>query len=214
MYFREKFSERLTKLRLVHQIPTAILADILELKSRTSINDFESQRTNPSVDVLLKISKLFGVSLDWLSGYSNTPYINELLISYEEEFIDTNDLHHPNITKHPDIDHLFRAIAFDTTGKYLFPEDRIKFFSLPSRANILFSLIVIRHFSKIFYSEGHSAQHERLEDSISRLLTGNKTSRLAGELCLSCYETLAALLDTSCWTFNPPVTTIKYNINN
>lgn len=191
MLFCESFSKRLALLRTTYQLPTVILAKILKLKSRTSINDFESQRTNPSVDVLLNISKLFGVSLDWLSGYSNTPYVAEVLLSYEEEFINETGLRHPDIRKHADINYLYQVLVFSSTATsdYL-GANRDKHFSLPVRANILFSLNVIKYFAKVFSSEGYNAQKEQVGYCISKLLKGTKSHHLAGLLCYSCYDTI------------------------
>lgn len=191
MIKRKHFSERLIQLRQSHEISRPILANILNLKSRSSINHLEAQNIKPSVDVLLSISKLFGVSLDWLSGYSNTPYVAEVLLSYEEEFINETGLRHPDIRKHADINYLYQVLVFSSTATFDYlGANRDKHFSLPVRANILFSLNVIKYFAKVFSSEGYDAQKEQVGYCISKLLKGTKSHRLAGLLCYSCYDTI------------------------
>jgi len=62
----QRFGEKLRKLRRQHDMTMKELADALEFTSHGSVGDLESGRNKPSVEVALKISRLFNVSLDQL----------------------------------------------------------------------------------------------------------------------------------------------------
>ena len=61
------FSERIKKLRLNNKMTMDTLAEKLSVtKSRISM--WENNGTVPREDVLIQLSKLFGVSIDYLLG--------------------------------------------------------------------------------------------------------------------------------------------------
>ena len=62
----ERFGEKLRKLRRQHKTTMKELADALGFTSHGSVSDLESGRNKPSMEVALKISRLFNVSLDQL----------------------------------------------------------------------------------------------------------------------------------------------------
>ncbi len=62
----ERFGEKLRKLRQQHKMTMKELADALGFTSHGSVSDLESGRNKPSMEVALKISRLFNVSLDQL----------------------------------------------------------------------------------------------------------------------------------------------------
>lgn len=114
MFSRSFFSTRLKLLRKSYFLTNNCLAFLLNLKNEASIRDYEAQRTVPSVDVLSDIANLFGVSIDWLTGRSNVPYTDEILLSLEEYNL------------------------LPTVENYETPSKRSKLYSLPVRANIIF----------------------------------------------------------------------------
>lgn len=59
--------ERITQLRKQHDISQAELAVKAEV-SRTIIGNYERNANTPSIEVLLKIAKVFDVSVDFLIG--------------------------------------------------------------------------------------------------------------------------------------------------
>ena len=61
-----RFGEKLRKLRRQHDLTMKELADALGFTSHGSVSDLESGRNKPSVEIALKISELFNVSLDQL----------------------------------------------------------------------------------------------------------------------------------------------------
>lgn len=115
MLNRKIFANRIKILRLSHELSVSQLAELLSLKSKGSISAFEAQRGFPSCEILIRISSLFAISLDWLTGRSNIPYTNEILLHLEKQ-----KFSEPEFTTY-----------FDETI-------RQSIYSLPIRANIIF----------------------------------------------------------------------------
>ena len=74
MVFENVFKTRLKELRESHNVTMTELADILGMTSSAAISQFETGKSLPSYFTLLKIALFFGVSLEWLTGLSDTPY--------------------------------------------------------------------------------------------------------------------------------------------
>ena len=79
------FGENFKKIRTRFQIPMADMALLLDLKKASSIVAFESGKNYPSVSILLRFVKLFGVSLDWLFCFSDIPYTVDTVKTAEVE---------------------------------------------------------------------------------------------------------------------------------
>lgn len=71
---QNSFSERVRMLRLLYDLTLKEEAELLGLKSGGNITAMESGKTKPSYDTMVKIQALYGVSVDWLMGYSDRPY--------------------------------------------------------------------------------------------------------------------------------------------
>lgn len=69
------FSERLKALRLENNLSQAKMAEMLNISPRQYQNQ-EYGKNAPSFDLLLTLSHLFGVSIDYLAGLSDNPKIN------------------------------------------------------------------------------------------------------------------------------------------
>ncbi len=67
-----KFSQRIKELRTKNKMTQEDLADLIGV-SRTTITGYETRGTEPSLDKLLELSKIFGVACDFLLG--NDDYI-------------------------------------------------------------------------------------------------------------------------------------------
>lgn len=50
------------------------LAELLFIKTSAGINQFESGRSQPSLETAVTIATMFGVSLEWLVGLAKEPY--------------------------------------------------------------------------------------------------------------------------------------------
>ena len=77
-------AKRVRMLRTDYTLTTTELAILLGFKRKTSITAIEVGRSVPSYDVLMYIVQLFGVSMDWLMGYSDIQYDEEVLLNVEK----------------------------------------------------------------------------------------------------------------------------------
>ncbi|WP_418627483.1 helix-turn-helix domain-containing protein [Anaerosinus sp.] len=137
MFNQMFFAQNLKLLREIHNLSNADLSELIGLKSRTSISDFEALRTFPSSKVLADIADLFGVSIDWLSGRSNEAYKNDILLYLEEEYLKQL------IIETHEVFQKFERYRIPYTfilqcPKYQDKDWRMQSLSLPLRANILF----------------------------------------------------------------------------
>jgi len=73
---KKVFAERLKKVRTEKGLSQYKLADIMKC-ARTTISAYELGRNEPSYSDLIKLSKLFNVSAEWLMGNTNDPIILE-----------------------------------------------------------------------------------------------------------------------------------------
>lgn len=70
------FNERLKELRTNRSMTQEQLANIINLSTGT-IASLENGRRQPSYDVLLRLASFFDVSIDYLVGKSDIPYLQE-----------------------------------------------------------------------------------------------------------------------------------------
>lgn len=77
MINREIFSNRLKQLRKEKNLSMQSLAQIVGLKSKGSIGQFETGLNVPSADILVALADYFGVSIDYLVGRSDKLEINK-----------------------------------------------------------------------------------------------------------------------------------------
>ena len=71
------FSENLRRLREFKKIDKAELARILDISAQ-AVGQFENKKRDPSLDTLKKISKYFGVTLDYLLSDNNNANISTI----------------------------------------------------------------------------------------------------------------------------------------
>lgn len=116
--------DRLRKLRLLHNIPVKDFANILNMQPR-NYQRYEKGEIDPPLSKILLIANVYAVSIDWLTGISNTPYSNDILLHYETKATVNG------------------ATTFGVGAGILIPqryyieENRIKNYTLPIRANII-----------------------------------------------------------------------------
>ncbi len=67
-------NERLRELRLLHNISQVSLAQRLGV-TKQSVSNWENDNIQPSIEILIKISKFFSVSTDYLLGLDNRQYL-------------------------------------------------------------------------------------------------------------------------------------------
>lgn len=147
MSFRHSFSERLKILRVIHELSSAELAELLFFQNKGSIGHIESGKALPSSETLDHITDLFAVSLDWLAGKSDIIYRPEIIESIEKELLLLRYVNNAQTT-------LYRVSSYMVLYDiYADSVQRATTFSLPVRANIVFFLQVLLKSSMLFYTE-------------------------------------------------------------
>ncbi|MDY6084801.1 MAG: helix-turn-helix transcriptional regulator [Dialister sp.] len=68
------FRQKLRILRTLYGLTLNEVKDLLELKSGGNVSGLENGRVRPSYATLVKIQALYGISIDWIMGFSDTPY--------------------------------------------------------------------------------------------------------------------------------------------
>ncbi len=81
-----KWNKRIKDLREDHDLTQDELAEQLEVSKRTLLR-YESGVSEPTISVLIKLSLLFDVSVDYIIGIKNNPEIEESTIKSEIEDI-------------------------------------------------------------------------------------------------------------------------------
>jgi len=102
----------------------------LNLNSNVVPSKWELQKNWPSTESLISISRLFGVTTDWLLGNTDQPYNEDLLETIEEELI------HSTVCFGHSHQSIFNQIGFPDA--YYKPDLRRITYSMPVRANIIF----------------------------------------------------------------------------
>lgn len=71
---QNSFSQKIRMLRQLYYLTLKEEAELLGLKSGGNITAMESGKTKPSYDTMIKIQALYGISIDWIMGFSDMPY--------------------------------------------------------------------------------------------------------------------------------------------
>lgn len=100
----------------------ASLADLLSLEQRT-IAAYESEQADPSMQILIRMTDLFGVSLDYLYLFEKCPYPRNLKLlklaksldidSFSEARSNIEGVIKPFISKYPAVDLSFKQDTID-----------------------------------------------------------------------------------------------------
>ncbi|EGO2732892.1 helix-turn-helix domain-containing protein [Enterococcus faecalis] len=84
--------KRIIELRKKHNLTQEQLGDMLNV-SKQAVGGWERGRTEPSVNVLINLSKIFGTSVDYLLGLNNENYSEtNLLAETLNKLMSTDDL--------------------------------------------------------------------------------------------------------------------------
>lgn len=68
-------NERIKSLRIALNYSQVDLAEKLSV-SRQAVSNWENDNIQPSIDMLVRIAQLFGVSTDYMLGLENTPRVD------------------------------------------------------------------------------------------------------------------------------------------
>lgn len=80
------FGEKLRSLRLERKMTQQELADRLDLV-KGSISAYEQSKKYPSIEVLIKICKVFNVSADYLLGLSEDDFLTKSSLTDEQMYL-------------------------------------------------------------------------------------------------------------------------------
>jgi len=81
MIFLKYFQSRLKLLRESYDLSMTEFAELLMWSAPAAVNQFEKGKSTPSLETLLLITTRFGISMDWLTGLSDTPYTKDSITS-------------------------------------------------------------------------------------------------------------------------------------
>lgn len=131
MLDRILFAAKIKSLRLQHQLTIKELETLSSCMKRSSVSGWENSSNMPYADVITEYSRIFSVSADWLIGYSDDPYDEKVLLAIESELLSESiDYNGVEIS-------LIKKVEW-IPEEYWNPKLRIKTYSLPVRANIVF----------------------------------------------------------------------------
>ena len=128
------FRGRFKMVRQGYKLTLAETADLLGLRSRSAISELENGNKKLSLEAILQFTKVFGVSLDWLLGNTETRYLEVQLMLIEE-----NHLSICNFLEYYSLGVFKNAHDFQwIPEEYSQFELREATYSLPVRANICY----------------------------------------------------------------------------
>ena len=154
--YKESFSIKLKILRNTYGLSLAELASMLTVVgTRASLYDWENKRSFPSMENLISLTNLFGVSLEWLLGRSETIYSDESIEWSEEaigKYLHSLAALFPNSLQVS----YWHFYLCEHYPEYAFEERRNLYYSLPVRANIAVLMREVRLTSlywSMYYAE-------------------------------------------------------------
>lgn len=128
------FRGRFKMVRQGYKLTLAETADLLGMRSRSAISELENGNKKLSLEAILQFTKVFGVSLDWLLGNTETRYLEVQLMLIEE-----NHLSICSFLEYDSLGVFKNAHDFQWIPKEYFQfELREVTYSLPVRANICY----------------------------------------------------------------------------
>lgn len=130
MIIRNIFSERFLLLKQAYHLSYTDFAEMLGVKSKNTVNDWvRSQKGFPNETMLVLISNIFAVSLDWLLGRIERPYNEILLDELEEEYAIP----------------IFKEGRMPESVPYFDDRTRRNYYSYGQRANLIFAAVSSFH---------------------------------------------------------------------
>lgn len=111
----QKFSNRLISLRKEHGLTQEELAKIIK-KTRSSVSGYETEGKEPDLETVCLMANFFGVSTDYLLGYSDRPTHTEDVfyndtVNFKKHFENLPADMRPAVTKC--FDHFYRLLDRD-----------------------------------------------------------------------------------------------------
>lgn len=168
----ELFPQRIKMIRQTYDLSLAEMAALLNIPDRGTLYNWERGKSYPLFEALNLIADTFSISIDWLSGRSNTPYTKESVLLGEEAvrqfLIDLGStLKYKYELLHSTLDN-----PFIIDPSYSDPNSRIIKYSLGVRANIsiLFRLVTIPHYYWYLYYRDNGFKKRGIIDKVKEAL--------------------------------------------
>lgn len=128
MLFSEKITANFKKTRLAYDFSIKNISDLLDLKTTSVIGNIETNKGTPSLNLLIKFALTFGVSIDWLLGFSD--------IIFTPASVSAAEKHLENRLTNADTS-LALHMLLNNYDKWQDPTTRQQHYSLAVRANII-----------------------------------------------------------------------------
>lgn len=169
------FGEKIKILRVTYGLSMKNIADLLGYKNSGTISQIEAGIITPSYANLIQFANFYGVHLDWLIGRSYIIYTDESLEFSEKSFKEQiDDLK----IEETEISELYRITWFEILKTislaYYNHDSRIRYYTLPVRANILVLLHVVSlpalcwAWVYILHGENKRGVNKEVEDYLRR----------------------------------------------
>lgn len=133
---RDVFAQNFKIIRIAHGLTMNDMALLLGFKQNSAIAQIEKGKRGTSIDILVGITSLFSVSLDWLLGFNNNIY-NKELIERHELLIFSVPIGRG---------HLFFELVPE---EYKDANKREEFYNIKERANIIYLVYYANFLSRI-----------------------------------------------------------------
>lgn len=128
MLFSEKITANFKKTRLAYDFSIKNISDLIDLKTTSVIGNIETSKGTPSLNLLIKFALTFGVSIDWLLGFSDIIF-TPASVSVAEKNLE-NRLSNADTS-------LALHMLLNNYDKWQDPNIRQQHYSLAVRANIV-----------------------------------------------------------------------------
>ena len=127
MLFSEKITANFKKTRLAYDFSIKNISDLIDLKTTSVIGNIETCKGTPSLSLLVKFAITFGVSVDWLLGFSDIVFTPSSVSTAEKDL--------EARLSNTDASMSLRILLSDDNWKD--PDIRQQHYSLAVRANIV-----------------------------------------------------------------------------
>ncbi len=152
-------ANRLKTIREAYNLKAKEVAEICNISYRNYQN-YENAKVEPTLSRLSALSNYTAVSLDWLSGVTDTPYYEEYIKKLEDSLWTYNEKNEPiilidvfnDITKNHEKLQIYPYAKLSILDDYADSEKRRKMYTLAARANIIF--IIHRYVDLINKTDG------------------------------------------------------------
>ncbi len=188
---------RIKQIREAHNLQATQLSLIFG-KERTAFAQIELGRMKLPQDFLIEIADFFAVSLDWLTGRTETPYVSEVIERLEHDLYD--------LFKSISLSNKEELIYFKAALLSYFTVDYFKYsggYDLEQRANVIYALNFWKYVAIKLNNYGFNSQEISLPKVLNQIEfhqiefgdTGMFSSKRAATAFITLCNQCIAMLD-------------------